>query len=214
MAPDTGLRRTAAARPTVTGLVVLLLASASPRRAELLRSAGIAFEVRSVDLDESVQPDEPAEHYVERVALRKALAAVPTEGLTAVLAADTCLELDGEILGKPRDKADFQMMMRRLSGRTHRVLSAIALREIETGEVQQLRVDSRVTFRPLDEFEIEQYWATGEPLDKAGGYAIQGLAAAFVRQLQGSYSAVVGLPLCETLEILESIGVFPAWKKS
>ena len=198
----------------------LILASGSPRRRDLLASIGIQCEVAPVDIDETPQANESPEHYVLRLAREKAQAgfaalAQRTAGQTAgrrVLGADTALALDGRILGKPRDEADAREMLLSLSGRSHQVLSGVALCHGDAGRDMRCAselVESRVTFRTITSEEAARYWATGEPADKAGGYAIQGLGAVFVSHLEGSYSAVVGLPLHETAELLSKAGVQP-----
>ena len=197
---------------------LLYLASKSPRRQALLRQLEIEFETwrlreamgRERDVVEEAHDAEPALHYVERMARTKAqvgwqrmherkLAERP------VLSADTEVVLDGEVFGKPRDVADAIRMIKRLSGRTHQVLTAVAIRHRDAAEVD-LSV-SKVTLRRLAVTEIERYAATGEPLDKAGGYAVQGRAAAFIARIEGSYSGIVGLPLCETATLLARMGV-------
>ncbi|XKE40950.1 septum formation inhibitor Maf [Cobetia sp. UIB-001] len=198
----------------------LILASGSPRRRDLLASIGIQCEVAPVDIDEMPQANESPEHYVLRLAREKAQAgfaalAQRTAGQTAgrrVLGADTALALDGRILGKPRDEADAREMLLSLSGRSHQVLSGVALCHGDAGRDMRCAselVESRVTFRTITPEEAARYWATGEPADKAGGYAIQGLGAVFVSHLEGSYSAVVGLPLHETAQMLSKAGVQP-----
>ena len=190
---------------------VLYLASASPRRRELLTQIGVAYCLLPVDIDETPVPGEAAAGYVQRLAREKALAAqarLDRSQSFCVLGADTTVVLDGRILGKPADRAEGLAMLAALSGKTHQVLTAVALAADERCEVRL--VESRVTFRAISCEEAERYWASGEPADKAGGYAIQGLGAVFVRELQGSYSAVVGLPLCETAELLSAFGV-PCW---
>ena len=185
----------------------LWLASRSPRRADLLRVAGVDFAVVDVDLDESVRPDEAPTDYVARLAVAKADAgrrAAPSPG--PVLAADTTVVVDGTILGKPRDRADGLAMLARLSGRCHRVLTGVALRAPE-GTAASVTVTTEVYFRSLSVREREAYWASGEPSDKAGGYAIQGLGGALIARIDGSYSNVVGLPLAETLALLAAAGV-------
>ena len=181
----------------------IVLASASPRRAALLREAGIAFVVEPAWVDESVaRGTAPAEAAVD-LAARKAMAVEPRGRL--VLAADTLLDLDGEILGKPRDAEDARRMLARLSGRDHWVITGVALRqgsELRTGLAQ-----TRVTFRALSNDEIAAYVATGEPLDKAGAYAIQGGAAAFVAQLRGPRDNVVGLPMDVVRTLLAESGL-------
>lgn len=196
---------------------LLYLASKSPRRQALLRQLGIEFETlllreaigRDRDVVEEARDAEPASHYVERIARTKAqvgwqrmqnrkLAERP------VLGADTEVLLDGEVFGKPRDADDAIRMMKRLSGRTHQVMTAVAIRFRDVTEVD-LSI-SKVTLRRLAAAEIERYVATGEPLDKAGGYAVQGRAAGFIARIEGSYTGIVGLPLCETATLLARIG--------
>ena len=184
----------------------LVLASTSPRRRELLAQLGVPFEVLAPAVDEQPLPAELATDHVCRLALAKARAAAAQLGPQAcVLGADTVVVLDGQILGKPVDRDDAAAMLRRLSGRTHTVLSAVA-RVLGGAHVVHLS-ESHVTFRTLSPAEIAAYCATGEPLDKAGAYAIQGRAAAFIRHLEGSYSGVMGLPLYETAELLTAAGV-------
>lgn len=186
----------------------LYLASRSPRRAELLTQIGVRFAVLAADVDETPQADEPPERYVERIALAKAWAAHEAlAGAPAlpVLAADTSVVLDGRILGKPRDGAHARSMLRALSDRAHHVLTAIAL--LSNGQVWTELSLSRVVFRALRDEELLAYWRTGEPQDKAGGYAIQGLGALFVAGLEGSYSGVMGLPLYETGRLLARAGI-------
>lgn len=197
---------------------VLYLASKSPRRQQLLRQLDVEFEAlllreasgRDRDVLEVALDAEPASHYVERMARTKAqvgwqrmqnrkLAERP------VMGADTEVVLDGEVFGKPRDANDAARMLKRLAGRTHQVMTAVALR---FGEHTEVEVSiSRVTLRRLGAAEIERYVATGEPFDKAGAYGVQGRAAAFVSRLEGSYTGVVGLPLYETAAVLARIGV-------
>ena len=193
---------------TPAPLAALFLASASPRRRELLAQAGILFEViGGITVDETPQAGESAAALVQRLALSKARAGVAALAarrldLTAarVLGADTEVVLAGRVFGKPLGEADCVAMLTALSGRTHEVLSAVAL--VEAGRERVVLGVSRVTFRAIGAAEARAYWATGEPGDKAGGYAIQGRGAAFVSQLEGSYSGVVGLPLFETLALL------------
>ncbi|MWV15567.1 septum formation inhibitor Maf [Pseudomonas sp. L-22-4S-12] len=190
----------------------LYLASGSPRRRELLAQIGVPFVTLGAAIDESALPDEPAHGYVERLALEKArvgLASLADNTDAVVLGADTAVVLDGQILGKPQDRSEALAMLAALSGREHQVLTAVALASRTRSAVQV--VTSRVTFRPLRPGEAEAYWATSEPCDKAGSYGIQGLAAVFVSQLQGSYSAVVGLPLCETAQMLNEFAI-PCWQ--
>ncbi|EHY76727.1 MULTISPECIES: Maf family protein [Stutzerimonas stutzeri subgroup] len=190
----------------------LFLASASPRRRELLAQIGVPFSLLDVSVDETPSPTESPEAYVERVARDKALAGLAGigEGDSYVLGADTSVVLDQRILGKPVDRADGLAMLAALSGRTHRVMTAVALASRTACEVRV--VISEVTFRTIEEAEAERYWDSGEPQDKAGGYAIQGWGAVFVSQLHGSYSAVVGLPLCETAQLVDAFGL-PRWTK-
>jgi septum formation protein len=190
----------------------LYLASGSPRRRELLAQIGVPFVTLGAAIDESALPAEPAHGYVERLALEKAragLASLADNTDAVVLGADTAVVLDGQILGKPQDRSEALAMLAALSGREHQVLTAVALASRSRSAVQV--VTSRVTFRLLRPGEAEAYWATGEPCDKAGSYGIQGLAAVFVSQLQGSYSAVVGLPLCETAQMLNEFAI-PCWQ--
>lgn len=188
----------------------LYLASTSPRRAELLQQIGVPFQPLAVSVDESVQLGESPEVYVERLARAKAQAAQAflTEHIPYALGADTTVVLDGQILGKPCNQDQGLEMLRALSGRTHQVFTAIALSSRQQCLSQW--VVTEVCFRPLSESEITAYWSTGEPCDKAGAYGIQGLGAVFVQHIQGSYSAVVGLPLCETAQLLNSQGI-PCW---
>ena len=197
---------------------LLYLASKSPRRQSLLAQLGIEFETlllrealgRERDVVEVALDEEPAPHYVERMARTKAQVGwqrMQDRKLAerAVLGADTEVVLDGEIFGKPRNANDAVRMLKRLSGRTHQVLTAVAIRYRNAIEVDLS--SSRVTLRRLAAAEIERYVQTGEPLDKAGSYALQGRAAAFVARIEGSYSGVVGLPLCETATLLARVGV-------
>jgi len=185
----------------------LYLASRSPRRRELLEQVGVRYTLIDVEVDERHVPGETPETYVTRVAVEKALAAGAALGdrRARVLAADTAVVLDGTPLGKPRDAADAMRMLAALSGREHRVLSAVAL--AHDGGCHTALSESRVRMRPVDARERAAYVATGEPLDKAGAYAIQGLAAVFVEHLEGSYSGVMGLPLFETARLLASAGI-------
>ena len=191
----------------------LFLASASPRRRELLTQIGVPFSLLSVSIDETPGMAEAPDAYVQRLAREKALAGLAQvdQDSACVLGADTTVVLDQQILGKPADKADALAMLQALSGREHQVMTAIALANGAGCEVRL--VCSRVRFRPIGVDEAERYWASGEPQDKAGGYAIQGWGAVFVSSLEGSYSAVVGLPLCETAQLLESYGL-RYWCKS
>jgi septum formation protein len=194
----------------MTTVMKLVLASQSPRRRELLDQVGIAHRVVTVEVDESLHPGEVPAVYAERLARAKAVAGFDEAGDGPVLGADTVVVLDGEVLGKPESRDDALAMLARLSGRTHEVLTAVALVTADGTVACRLSV-SRVTFRALDTEEIAAYWATGESADKAGAYAIQGRAALFVTRLEGSYSGVMGLPLFETGDLLHSAGLAPGW---
>jgi septum formation protein len=186
---------------------LIYLASASPRRSALLAQIGVAHEVRPVDVDEATREGEGPGRYVQRLARTKAetlWSKLPVAERRAVLGADTTVAIDGHILGKPANETDCLRMLRLLSARTHQVYTALALRHSE-GEQTLLNV-SDVSFRTLDDEEIRAYWASGEPADKAGGYAVQGRAALFIDRIAGSYSGIMGLPLYETGRLLESIG--------
>lgn len=174
----------------------LVLASASPRRADLLREAGYTFEVRPSDVAEAPYRGGDVALYAESLAQAKAAAAgmqAPGDEEEVVLGADTVVELDGQVLGKPRDPDDAASMLRRLSGRTHRVITGVATNR--GGIMHWAHAQAEVTFRELTPGEIARYVASGEPLDKAGAYAIQGTAATFVTHLQGDRDTVIGLPL-------------------
>jgi septum formation protein len=189
----------------------VFLASSSPRRRELLRQIGVAFRLLEVAVDEGVRLGEDPQAYVLRLAQAKAEAGwsrrEPGSG-AAVLAADTAVVLDGSILGKPKDRSDAAAMLLQLSDRSHEVLTAVALRHEGGAESRVSR--SVVTFRAIGAAEAQRYWETGEPRDKAGGYGVQGLGGIFVADLRGSYSGVMGLPLFETAELLDSAAV-PHW---
>lgn len=186
----------------------LLLASASPRRRELLRQLRLDFSVLSPNIDESLKHGETVADYAYRMATEKARAAwqqANPKQATVLLSADTCGELDGELLAKPDDFSDAQRLLRRLSGRSHTIHCAFAL--FDGQRLQVRNVTSTVTFRPLNDDEIQRYWYSGEPCDKAGAYAIQGLGAQFVAHLDGSYSAVMGLPLFELSQALAAYNI-------
>jgi septum formation protein len=181
----------------------ILLASASPRRSELLRQVGIAHAVWPVHIDESVRAGEAPAAYVLRLAEAKGVALwerLAPQQRRPVLAADTTVELEGEIFGKPASLDEARNMLGRLSGRTHAVHTAVAV--LHAGGRAARISSSSVTFRALAPAEIDWYWHTGEPADKAGGYAVQGRAAAFISHIAGSYSGIMGLPLFETWELL------------
>lgn len=182
------------------------LASASPRRRQLLDQLGLEFEVAPVEVDETPRAGEVAETYVFRVARLKAeTAARRIKAARPVLAADTAVVLDGAILGKPQGREDALGILARLSGRSHQVLSAVAL--WDHGVLEAASSRSEVVFRPIAPEEAAAYWESGEPRDKAGAYGIQGRGALFVERLAGSYSNVVGLPLFETAELLRRAGI-------
>jgi septum formation protein len=194
---------------------MIYLASRSPRRAELLRQIGVDFVVHDVDIDESRLPAEAAGEYVCRMASTKAriaagqivdeLVATGRQESCAVLAADTTIALDDDIIGKPADRDQCRCILQRLSARQHQVLTAVAL--ATAGDIAVRLTRNRVSFKPLSTAEIEAYCATAEPMDKAGAYAIQGKAALFIDHLEGSYSAVMGLPLFETAELLRNADI-------
>jgi septum formation protein len=179
----------------------LILASASPRRAEILEALGIPFTVTPTDVDETVAPGESGREAALRLAGEKAAAAAALHPEDWVLAADTLVLLDGAILGKPRDDAEAREMLRRLSGREHRVVTAVRLTKAAGPELDAVE-ESRVRIARLDEDEIRWYVATGEPRDKAGAYAVQGLGARFVESVEGSFSNVMGLPARSVYDLL------------
>lgn len=193
---------------------VVCLASTSPRRRELLARIGVPHKVVGAHIDEAAHPAEAPRDYVIRMARQKALTVHDRGEALPVLAADTTVVLDDAIYGKPRDRDDCIAMLQRLSGRTHEVLTAVALADAwATADVHEVAVRlsvSSVRFRALTLEECNAYWETGEPRDKAGGYAVQGAAAVFIESLSGSYSGVMGLPLFETAELLRAAGV-PYW---
>ena len=179
----------------------IILASASPRRAELLRAAGIAFDVQAANVDEETISGESPTDYVSRLAEAKARVVHERDGEQTVLAADTAVVIDGEILSKPIDEADAKRMLRMLSARTHEVLTAVSV--FHPGQIVDTRVETTtVEFAPLSDQEIEWYVASGECMDKAGAYAVQGLASRFVTRVNGSYSNVVGLPIALVYQML------------
>ncbi len=171
---------------------MLVLASQSPRRAEILRNAGIPFAVRAASVDETPLPGEKPEDYVRRLAESKATA-VPAAGDEIILGADTTVVIDGEMLGKPADAADARRMISVLAGRSHEVITGICLRQ-GARTVCDCAV-TRVWFAPMSDSEIEEYAAGGEPFDTAGGYAIQGVASRYIEKIEGCYFNVVGLPM-------------------
>jgi len=179
----------------------LVLASASPRRAELLRAAGIDFDVQPANIDEAIISGESAAEYVSRLAEGKARAVHELDGNRTVLAADTAVVVDGHILGKPLDEGDAGRMLGMLSGRTHEVLTAVSI--FHPGLIVNTQVEATVVeFAALSESDISWYVSSGEPMDKAGAYAVQGLASRFVTRVEGSYSNVVGLPVALVYQML------------
>jgi septum formation protein len=194
--------------PSMPVTPVVILASASSRRRELLAQMGVAFEVVVADVHEAPESGEEPLAYVQRVALAKADAVSARLGparTRPVLGADTEVVVDGAILGKPASRESGLAMLASLSGRSHEVLSAVALMDGARRIVRASR--SVVTFRATTATEREHYWATGEPADKAGGYAVQGRGAVFIERLEGSYSGVMGLPIFETAELLREFGI-------
>jgi len=181
---------------------MIVLASQSPRRSEILRQAGIPFVAKPANVDEAARPGESPEDYVKRVARDKAMAAV-TAPEEIVLGADTVVVIDGEILGKPAGSADAARMLGLLAGREHQVLTGICLRR--GVEIVIDCASTRVWFRPLTREEIAEYVASGEPRDKAGAYAIQGLASKFIERIEGSYTNVVGLPIELVQQVLRKL---------
>jgi septum formation protein len=185
--------------------VRIVLASQSPRRRELLSLIGIPHEVRPADLDESLLPGESPTEHAERLARSKAETIAAREPRAVVIGSDTIVVLDGDVLGKPRDTAEAAAMLRRLSGRTHTVQTAVAV--ARNGHTVSGVESVEVTFRPLDDTQIEAYIATGEPMDKAGAYGIQGYGAVIVERVHGDYFAVMGLALGRLVSLLEAVGV-------
>lgn len=193
----------------------IILASASPRRAELLDQIGVKYTIQAVDIDENRQANETPEALVQRLAIEKSQALLAKNGNTenndnsenglAVLGADTLGVLNNELLVKPQDFEHAHYMLSNMSGNWHEILSAVALSYKGKTELRLNR--NRVLFRKLSLAEIEDYWETGEPQDKAGAYAVQGLAAAFIERIEGSYSGIMGLPLFETADLLENIKI-------
>ncbi len=185
----------------------LILASSSPRRRELLNQIGVAYQVIVADIDESIRPGEDAGVYVCRMAREKALEVQRRDGVTvAILGADTAVVVNGRILGKPVDREDAFRMLEELSGRTHEVWSAVVLVSPGGGLRERLNI-TRVTFSELERAWIGSYCDSGDPMDKAGAYGVQGIAAQKISHMEGSYSGVMGLPLHETAEILQEAGV-------
>lgn len=184
----------------------ITLASASPRRRELLQQIQVPYALLPVELDESPLPGEEAEQHVQRLARQKAAAGFALQPHRPALGSDTIVVIDKQILGKPADRQHGIEMLSKLSGRSHQVMTAVAL--CSEGKQSCVLSTSEVHFCELSAAQIEAYWQTGEPLDKAGGYAIQGLAAQFIVAISGSYSGIMGLPLYETAELLKQHGVY------
>jgi septum formation protein len=184
---------------------MLVLASASPRRQELLRNAGIIFEVQPADIPEDALPGEAAKECAERLAREKALAVARQRPQDCVLGADTVVVVDGEVLGKPSDAADAARMLRRLSGREHLVITGVCL--VVSGQSSVASETTSVTMSEISEKEITDYVASGEPMDKAGAYAIQGIASRWIPRIEGDYSNVVGLPVALVWRMLLQAGV-------
>jgi septum formation protein len=188
---------------------ILILASASPRRRDLLTCAGVPFSVQPSNVVEKTLPGENAEEFTRRIARMKAqTAAGRLPPGTWVLAADTSVVLDGAVLGKPKDERDAERMLRLLSGRRHKVLTAVVLTQAGGDDPLELLCETSVWFRPLDAATIDSYLSTGEPMDKAGAYGIQGRGAVLVSTIEGSYTNVVGLPLAETIQMLQEARVW------
>ena len=189
----------------------IILASASPRRREMLARVGLEFQVVPSTVEETVLPGEPPEQHVIRLSEAKARE-VSARGAVSgrwFIGSDTIVVRDDEILGKPVDANEAAFMLRSLSARTHRVISGYAVLDRQTGDIRSAAVTTRVDFKQLTEAEIGEYIATGEPFDKAGAYAIQGIGAFMIPRIEGSYTNVVGLPLCEVIATLEEMG---AWR--
>lgn len=185
----------------------LILASASPRRAQVLRDAGIEFEARFAQVEESRRPNEAPEAMVQRLAQDKAVAgAAGVAGAALVIGADTAVVCEGAILGKPASAQDARNMLEQLSGRTHKVVTGIALLRLPERTLRVELETTRVCLAPLTEREIEEYVASGEPLDKAGGYGVQGRAGRFVTRIEGCYFNVVGLPLARLCRLMGDLG--------
>jgi septum formation protein len=190
--------------------MTVILASQSPRRRELLATLGLEFQVSCADIDESVRPNEPAFDYVLRLAQQKAqaVAAQINDAEAVIIGSDTSVIFETKILGKPLDEADFSQMMNMLSGQTHQVMTAVAM--VQGDNLISKVISTDVVFKSLSSDVIARYWQTGEPADKAGGYGIQGFGSFLVDHIRGSYSAVVGLPLSETAQMLLDCNI-PIW---
>lgn len=193
---------------TMSKEFLLYLASRSPRRRELLDQIGVSYELLKIEVNEGIKAAEEAEQYVLRLAQTKAtsgLKLLQSDELKPVLAADTIVVCDGKIMGKPAGREEAMAMLSLLSGRSHCVMTAVSL--VNQLRSEQILSNTTVTFRKLTTAEIQAYWNTGEPKDKAGAYAIQGMASMFIESLEGSYSAVVGLPVYETSRLLAMFGL-------
>ena len=181
----------------------IILASSSPRRRELLLQLGLQFDICSLDIDESLLKNENVEHYVERLACEKAAAVIEKFPNSVIIAADTCLGVDQRVLGKPESKEHAFEMWSLISGRKHDVYTGVCVQT--KAHKMSIVVHTEVEFQYLSLVDMESYWATGEPIGKAGAYAIQGIAARYIPNIFGSYTNVVGLPLFETTELLQTI---------
>jgi septum formation protein len=187
----------------------LILASASPRRKQILTDLGVAFDICSADIDESLLPLESGADYVSRLALEKCQKVFQlSDGAMAVLGSDTSVVIGGKILGKPESERQAIEMLMSLSGQWHEVVTGVAI--VDRDKIKQVLVSSAVEFCELEPQMCSAYWRTGEPQDKAGSYAVQGKGARFVKQIRGSYSAIVGLPVVETAGLLDQFGI-PYW---
>ncbi|MDD4241476.1 MAG: Maf family protein [Smithellaceae bacterium] len=183
----------------------LILASASPRREELLRSLGLSFTILPAHIDETWQEGETPAAHVKRLAREKAAAMAVKHPQAIVLGADTIVALDGLILGKPKNRKQAREMLQRLSGRTHTVFTGFAIAQKSRGAAKTRVVRSAVRFKVIDPDEMRWYIASAEPYDKAGGYAAQGMGASFIKSIRGSYTNVIGLPVCEVMEELKKL---------
>lgn len=193
--------------------MTVILASQSPRRRELLATLGLEFQVANADIDESVRTDEAAFDYVLRLAQQKAqaVAAQINDAQAVIIGSDTSVIFEAQILGKPLDEEDFSKMMKQLSGQTHQVMTAVAM--VQGSKLISMVISTDVVFKSLSNEVIARYWQTGEPADKAGGYGIQGFGSFLVDHIRGSYSAVVGLPLSETAQMLLDCNI-PIWNNT
>ncbi len=200
----------------MTNISDIILASASPRRRELLARVGLEFQVIPSCTEENILPDETPEQHAIRLSEEKSLEVAGRSEVVGrwFIGSDTIVVRDDVILGKPADAEEAAAMLRSLSGRTHRVISGYAVHDRQTGETRSAAVTTRVYFKQLTEAEIGEYIATGEPFDKAGSYAIQGIGAFMVPRIEGSYTNVVGLPLCEVIATLEEMGAWQLFTSS